>query len=124
MALELGAALIAATILGVAAFDVCYPLFIQATLNHAVRAGVDHAMTGQPASEDVRDVVRENALGLLDGSPDVEVGYVDPLGRRSALPVRGGLVTVRVSEVPAVRLLGGWWGSSLTLAARAADQLP
>lgn len=124
LALELGAALTATTLLGVAAFDVCYPVFVQGTLNHAVRAGVDRALSVEAPAEDVREVVIKSAFGLLDVHSEVEVSYRDALGRSSARPEPGGLVTVGVSEVPAIRLLGGWWGSSLTLAARAVDQLP
>ena len=61
MALELGVALVATALLGVAAFDVCYPVFVQATLNHAVREGVDRALSGEAGREDVQATVRASA---------------------------------------------------------------
>lgn len=124
VALELGAALVATVLLGVTAFDLCFPLFMQATLNHAARAGVDAAMERPRPNEEVEAAVRESALGLLGEEANVDVVYQNPLGAGTTGPTAGGLVSVRISGVPAARVLGGWWGAPLTLAARAADQLP
>ena len=50
-----------------AQFDFAYPIFVKASLNHAVREGVRLGTTGTSATE-VQAAVKLNSVGLLNGA--------------------------------------------------------
>lgn len=123
-ALEFAAGFFALTLLTVGSFDVVYPVFAQAAVAHAARAGVDLAIDGGSDVQAVRAAVLEGSLGLVETPEQVSVRYVDSLGSESTEPVSGGLVVVEVAGVPSARVLSGLWGADLLLGARAADLIP
>lgn len=65
-------------------FEFTWVLFLRATLHHAVREGVRHAITGNPSQgqsgtlgldDSVKQIIKANAFGLLsDADLDAHVG--------------------------------------------------
>lgn len=115
--------------------DVCWIIFAQAALQHAVREGVRFAVTGQVSSgfkhqdDAIKSVVQANAFGFLSGSAGVgkiAIQYYDPstLKQLSGVGSNGGgnLLEITVSGVqvtPLAPILRN--SSALTLSATSSD---
>lgn len=117
--------------------NVCWVIFAQACLQHAVREGVRFAITGQllpgftHQDDEIRSVVESNAFGFLSG-PDaaskISIEYYNPSTLASLKGVgsnsSGNLLQITVSNVgvsPLAVLMGS--GSSLSLSASSADTM-
>ena len=116
--------------------DVAWVCFAQASLQHAVQAGVRAAVTsyvptgGQDAY--IRSVVQSNAMGFLSGQSglgQIKVCFLSPSNLSQCLPDKpginagGNVVQVSVSDIP-VNSLGpilreGW--STIYLQASSSD---
>lgn len=66
-------------------FEFTWALFLRATFHHAVREGARYAITGNPGQNgldsSVKDVIRRNTFGLLNGAKldeHVSIEFFDP----------------------------------------------
>lgn len=87
--------------------DLCMAIFVQSTLQNAVRQGVRYAITGAnnfgPCQDDsIKQVVKNNALGFLTppaGAATIHVHWISP-GGGLANNNPGNIVGVTVEGLP------------------------
>ena len=106
-----------------AQFDFAYPIFVKATLNHALREGVRLATTGAGATE-VQAAVKLNSVGLLNGADsNIHVRYYLPgSGTLTATADPGNIVEVSVEDLEVSRIAAILWPkASLVMTVRAVD---
>ena len=106
-----------------AQFDFAHPIFVKATLNHAVREGVRLATTGTSATE-VQAAVKLNSVGLLNSAgSNINVRYYLPgSGTLTANADPGNIVEVSVENLEVFRLAAILWPkASFMMTVRAVD---
>lgn len=83
-------------------FNFFFWTFAKAALHHAVREGARYAITGQTAggSQDaaIKQVVRDNAFGLLTLADSITVTYYAPDGTSTSSNAAGNVVVVSVLD--------------------------
>lgn len=113
------------------AFDFAFAVFTRGTLHHAVREGVRYAITGRIIDglghdDSIREIVRQNSLGLLGTEEELEriqVEYFLPAcdtGCGTGNNGAGNIVVVSVDELPIeplVSLMGLVDSYAITVAA-------
>ena len=83
-------------------FNFFFWTFAKAALHNAVREGARYAITGQTSgsSQDssIRQVVRNNAFGLLAATPDssIQMDYYTPDGTLTTSNAAGNIIVVSV----------------------------
>jgi Flp pilus assembly protein TadG len=81
-------------------FNFFFWTFAKAALHHAVREGSRYAITGKTTggSQDasIRQVVRDNAFGLLTAANSIAVDYYTPDGTSTTSNAAGNVVVVSV----------------------------
>ena len=117
-----------------AMFDFAYIVWVRGTLHHATREGVRYAITGQlrPGmghDDSIRQVVMENAPGLLAGPEAVTIEYYRPacnINCSTTANASGNIVVVGVNEY-AVNTIGPLSGiganGPLSFAVAAVDKM-
>ncbi len=116
--------------------DVAWICFAQASLQHAVQAGVRSAVTGYVQTSGgqdayIKSVVQKNAMGFLAGQSgldQIEINYYNPANLSAALSGRGSNAGGNVIEISVkkvgVSALGPIWRDSsaaLSLNATSSD---
>ena len=88
-----------------ALIDISRGIFLQATFNGAVREGVRYAVTSQTLAghcqdSSIKQVVKDRAFGLLNGSDGlISVSYFDPnTGSTTTANAGGNIVRVSVTS--------------------------
>ena len=96
--------------------DFSMPVFLRSTLQSAVRAGVRYAVTYQTApglgqDDSIRQVVQQNALGLIDGASAttmIAVNYYAPTDLSDAVLGAGSNAPGNVVEVSVTGYTWSW----------------
>jgi Flp pilus assembly protein TadG len=96
--------------------DFSMPIFLRSTLQSSVRAGVRYAITWQSApgsgqDDSIRQVVRQNALGLIDGdaaADSIAIKYYSPADLSTEVTGAGSNAPGNVVEVSVTNYTWSW----------------
>jgi Flp pilus assembly protein TadG len=81
-------------------FNFFFWMFAKAALHNAVREGARYAITGQTTGphqdESIRQVVRDNAFGLLKPADSITVAYFAADGSSTSSNAAGNVIVVSV----------------------------